>query len=73
MGIIQKVNESRNWIHNGTLRLCLDPMDLKKFIKRQRYLIHTLEKIFAGLNVMRNFSVLDLKDGFWQIALDHDS
>lgn len=51
--IIQKVHESRNWVHNleivrkknGTLRLCLDPQDLNKCIKRKRYLIPTLEEI----------------------------
>ena len=79
--VISKVNEARDWIHSlvlvekkdGTLRLCLDPRNLNKFIKKQPCLIPTLEEITLKVNNAKHFSVLDLKDGFWHIILDKES
>ena len=58
---------------NGSLRLCLDPRDLNKAVKREHYKIPTMQEIaseFAGKTV---FSTLDLKDGYWQVKLDENS
>ena len=58
---------------DGSLRLCLDPKDLNRAIKREHYTIPTIQEIvteFAGKTV---FSTLDLKDGYWQIQLDEES
>ena len=76
-----KVRPANDWVSNlvvvekkdGSLRLCLDPKDLNKAIKREHYKIPTMKEIaaeFAGKTV---FSILDLKDGYWQIQLDEDS
>ena len=80
-GVLKKVDEPTDWVSNlvvvekkdGSLRLCLDPKDLNRAIKREHYTIPTLQDIvteFAGNTV---FSTLDLKDGYWQIQLDEES
>lgn len=79
--IISKVNEPRDWVHNlviieksdGTLRLCLDPRNLNKYVKKEQHLIPTLNEILPKLNNAKYFSVLDLKEGFYQVELDEES
>ncbi|XP_035234277.1 uncharacterized protein K02A2.6-like, partial [Stegodyphus dumicola] len=80
-GIIAKVDQPLNWVSNlviiekanGSLRICLDPQDLNKAIKREHVLIPTIEEILPKLCNKSIYSVLDLKDGFFQIALDGNS
>jgi len=45
------------------LRICLDPKDLKKAIKRSHYPIPTIDNILPQLSKAKVFSVLDAKDG----------
>ncbi|KAL1448044.1 hypothetical protein WDU94_012311 [Cyamophila willieti] len=79
--IIAKVEQPVNWCSNlvlvekpnGDLRICLDPIDLNKVIKREHYLIPTLEEIKSKLSGKKFFSVLDLKDGFYQVPLAQGS
>jgi hypothetical protein len=80
-GIIVKRDEPTDWVNslliiekkNGSLRLCLDPLDLNKAIKREHYMIPTVEDIVSKLHGKRIFSIVDLKDGFWNIKLDDES
>lgn len=80
-GIISKVDRPKNWVSNlviiekndGSLRLCLDPQDLNKAIKREYCLIPTYDEIYSKLANKNVFSVLDLKDGFYHIPLDEES
>lgn len=58
---------------NGELRLCLDPQDLNKALIKENFLIPKLEELSARLSHMKYFTVLDLKQGFWQIKLDERS
>lgn len=79
--IISKVNEARDWVHNlvivekldGNLRLCLDPRNLNKYVKKEQHPIPTLEEITAKLGGASYFTVLDLKEGFHQVELDEES
>ncbi len=79
--IISKVNKPTDWVQslvivekpNGSLRLCLDPRDLNKVIKREHHLIPSAEDIISRLEGKKLFTVLDLKDGFWQVPLDSES
>lgn len=52
------------------MRLCLDPQELNKYIRKENVLIPTLDDVVAQLSGKKYFSVLDLKDGFWQVELD---
>ncbi|GFX07565.1 uncharacterized protein K02A2.6 [Trichonephila clavipes] len=58
---------------NGNLRLCLDPRDLNKVIKREHYQIpctDIISKLEGKEREREIFSVVDLKDGFWHVPLD---
>jgi hypothetical protein len=75
--VIEKVDKPHNWVSNlvivekndKTLRLCLDPQSLNSALISEPFLIPTIEEIKAG----KFFSVVDLKNGFWHVALDDDS
>ncbi|GBM17919.1 hypothetical protein AVEN_111073-1 [Araneus ventricosus] len=80
-GIIAKVDNPQGWVSNlvliektdGSIRLSLDPKDLNKVIKRDYVLIPKIEELVPKLTDKKVFSVLDLKDGFFQIELDDKS
>ncbi|GBM00269.1 Transposon Ty3-I Gag-Pol polyprotein [Araneus ventricosus] len=80
-GIIAKVDNPQGWVSNlvvvektdGSIRLCLDSKDLNKVIKRDYVLIPKIEELVPKLTNKKVFSVLDLKDGFFQIELDDKS
>ena len=74
-GIIKKETEPTDWISRmvvvakpNKIRICLDPKDLNKALKRPKYQMPTLDELLPKL-----FSTLDTKDGFYQIALDEAS
>lgn len=80
--IITKVENPQGWISNlvvvektnGKIRICLDPRDLNKVIKRPRdVLIPTVDELTEKLANKCYFTVLDLKDGFWHVKLDEKS
>ena len=66
---IAKVTQPTDWVNslvirekeNGRLRLCLDPRDLNKAIKREHHLIPTLEEITPKLAGAKLFSKLDAR------------
>ncbi len=58
---------------NKKLRICIDPQDLNKAIKREHYPLRTVEEVVAEMPNAKFFSVLDANHGFWQIQLDEDS
>ncbi|GFS38879.1 retrovirus-related Pol polyprotein from transposon 297 [Nephila pilipes] len=71
-GIVSKVNKPTDWVQNlvivekpnGNLRLCLDPRDLNKVIKKEHYQIPCTNDIISRLEDKKIFSAVDLKDGF---------
>ncbi|GBL99711.1 Uncharacterized protein K02A2.6 [Araneus ventricosus] len=81
LGIVSPVNKPTEWLNslvivektNGKLRICLDPRNLNKAIKREHYVIPSVDEIISRLEGKQCFSVLDLKEGFWQVPLDKDS
>lgn len=58
---------------DGSLRLCLDPSNLNKYIIREHFKMSTTEDIAVHMNGMKVFSVLDMRNGFWQVKLDKKS
>jgi transposase InsO family protein len=80
-GIIRKVDEPTDWVSslvysrksNGSLRVCLDPKDLNKAIKRCHHRSPTLEEITHHLSGASVFSKLDAKNGYWSVELDQES
>ena len=72
--MLKRVDEptDHDWLHNfviveknGSLRLCLDPRDLNKAVKREHYKIASAHEVSSHLSGKRIFSTFDLKDGFW--------
>ena len=80
-GVISRVDEPTEWISsqvalrkpNGTVRLCIDPKDLNRAIIRNYYPIPTLEDVLPKLTKAKCFSLLDAKDGFFQVKLAEQS
>ena len=58
---------------NGKLRICIDPRDLNKAIKREHFPTKTVEEVVARMPNAKVFSVLDASSEFWQIKLDQES
>ena len=80
-GIITEVHEYTEWINSkvpvmkedGSLRLCLDPKDLNKAIKRNQWYARTLDDILPELAQSKYFTIKDATSGFWHIFLDFRS
>ena len=79
--VITRESEPTDWVNsiafsrksNGKLRICLDPKDLNKGIRRTHHKIPTLEEISHKFHGARFFSKLDAQHGYWAIHLDKDS
>ena len=80
-GIIVPVTQPSAWINSlvtvpkkdGRLHLCLDPQDLNKAIQREYYSLPTIEEIATRLYGAKLFTILDVRHGFWQVALGEQS
>jgi len=80
MKVLSSVKEPTKWINSMVIakkpnkfRLCLDPEDLNKAIKRPYYPKPTIDDIMPQLSKAKVCSVLDTKDGFWQVTLNEPS
>ena len=79
-GVIIHETEPTDWVNSivvvdkgHKLRICLDPKDLNKALKRQHYPLPTIEEVSTRLAGAKIFSVLDATKGFWQLKVDQDS
>ena len=81
LDVIRPVTEPTDWVssityvqkNDGSLRICIDPSDLNKALKRGQHHIPTVEELnhlFAGATV---FSKLDARSGYWSVPLESDS
>ena len=52
---------------DGKPRICLDPHDLNKAIRREHYPLPTIEDIVTRLHGAKVFTVLDVSKGFWHV------
>ena len=81
MKVITPVDEPTDWVSslvvvvkkNGQLRVCLDPRDLNRAVKREHYQLPSRDEITAQFAGAKHFSKLDASSGFWQIELDDES
>ncbi|CAC5389777.1 unnamed protein product [Mytilus coruscus] len=81
LGIVEKVEHPTEWVSSivivekadGKLRICLDPKDLNRAIKREHFILPRQEEITAKLAGAKYFSKLDASSGFWNIKLDEES
>ncbi|XP_013882267.1 uncharacterized protein K02A2.6 [Austrofundulus limnaeus] len=82
MGIIEEVTEPTDWCapmvpvekkNRDQVRVCVDLKRLNKAVKRERFILPTLEDIAPKLAGAKVFSTLDASCGFWQIPLEANS
>ena len=81
MGVISRVFRPTDWVSSlvysrkssERLRICLDPKDLNRAIKRPHYHTRTLEEITHKLAGATVFSKLDAHHGYWPVSLVQDS
>ncbi|CAC5379137.1 unnamed protein product [Mytilus coruscus] len=80
--VIQKVDEPTDWVNSlvvvekpktGKLRICLDPRNLNKAIKREHFELPTIEDITTRLTGAKYLSKLDCNNGYWQLRMDKES
>ena len=77
---ITPVREPTKWVSsmvvslkNDKVRICIDPKDLNKSIKREHHPMKSIDDVIASIPDANVFSVLDAKSGFLQIKLDTQS
>ena len=78
-GILQKlqIDEKSEWLNsfvcvckpNGSIRLCLDPTDLNKYILRPHHNSKTLDGILLKLSGAKKFSIVDSTKSFFNLGL----
>ena len=81
LDVVERVHAPTDWVNsmvivtkpNGKLRICIDPRDLNRAIKREHYLMKTIEEVVTRMPNAKLFSVLDASSGFWQVKLDKES
>lgn len=81
LNVIKKIDEPTDWVSslvivqktNGALRICLDPRDLNKAVKREHFKLPTREEIMSQFADAKWFSKLDASSGFWQMKLNEAS
>ena len=80
--IVAKVNETPDWIssmvvfkkpQSNKLRICIEPLDFNQVIQKPIYPQLTIGDIIPQLSQAKGLSVLDAKDGFWEIKLDKEN
>ena len=79
--IIERVEKPTTWISpvvvapkpSGDIRLCFEMRRANEAIVRERLPIPTLDEVLESLNGSTVFSKLDLRWGFHQIELEHNS
>lgn len=79
--VITPISEPTDWVNsivlvkksNGNLRICLDPRNLNKAIKRSHYQFPTIHNVKSQLTGSKFFSTVDANSGFWTISLDEES
>ena len=80
-GVLVKVETPTEWVSSmvasvrgDKVRICIDPSDLNKVIKREHHPMKTIEEVVTEVGPdAKVFSVLDAKSGFLQIELDEES
>ncbi|XP_014675600.1 PREDICTED: uncharacterized protein K02A2.6-like [Priapulus caudatus] len=81
LDVITKIDEPTEWVSSlvivhkktGQIRVCLDPKNLNKAIRREHFKLPTREEIMSKFAGAKVFTKLDASSGFWQLRLDEDS
>lgn len=80
-GIIERVTEPTEWVapmvpvikHSGKVMICVGLTKLNENVKREKYVLPTIDSILHKLAGSAVYSTLDAACGFWQIARNVNS
>ena len=80
LGMIAPMNVPTDWVSNvviaikpsGDLRICIDPKELNKALKREGYPILVTENVLPELSKARVFTKNDARNGYWHVVLDEE-
>ena len=81
IGVLMPVDEPTDWVSNLViamkesvdLRLCLDPQQLNKALKRERYTLPVIDDVLPNLSRAKVFTKVDARNGYWHVQLDDES
>lgn len=81
MGVITPVDEPTPWVsqmvttmkRNGDLRICICPLELNKALRREHYVLPTLDDTLHELGKSKFFTKADMSTGFWHVQLTRES
>lgn len=57
---------------SGDLRICTDPKELNKALKRERNPIPVIEDVLPESSKARVFTNVDARNGYWHVLLDEE-
>ena len=69
----RKVKEKNTPLSKNDVRICIDPRDLNKALKRPHYPMVTVEEVANRLSGAKSFMSLDACCGYWQLPVDDES
>ncbi|KAK2721928.1 hypothetical protein QYM36_002482 [Artemia franciscana] len=80
-GVIEKVTKPTQWMYSlvlvrkadGSLRICLDPVDLNRAIERPHYHIPLFDEVAAKCKGTKKFFKMDAQNRYWSMVLDKPS
>ena len=55
------------------VRICIEPRDVNKALKRPHYPMVTVEEVANRLSGAKSFASLDACSGYWQLPVDDES
>ncbi|KAK2714991.1 hypothetical protein QYM36_009849 [Artemia franciscana] len=78
LGVIEKVTKPTQRVNSlvlvrkadGSLRICLDPVDLNRAIERPHYPIPLFDEVSAKCKGAKKFFKMDARNGYWSMVLD---
>ena len=80
-GVIERITEPTDWCapmvpvmkKGGGVCICVDLKKLNRAVKRERYMLPTLEDVMHKLKGSTVFTKLDATSGFWQLPLNDET
>ncbi|XP_065182156.1 uncharacterized protein K02A2.6-like [Sycon ciliatum] len=79
--VITKITEPTDWCapmvpvakKNGDVRICVDLRRLNASVRRETFILPTVNETLAKLSGATCFTTLDAAKGFWQVPLDAET
>lgn len=69
----RKGQDKKSPLSKDNVRICIDPRDLNRALKRPHYPMATVEEVANHLTGAKLFTTLDASSGFWQLPVDEES